>query len=57
MKKQYEKPTMTVVEIHQQSIICTSPGGSTDPGTHEEIGGGIQFARRHSVWDDDWDEE
>ena len=51
MKKQYEKPTMRVVEIHQQSIICTSPGA------HDELGDNIQFARQHGGfdWDDDWD--
>lgn len=27
MKRQYEKPTMRVVKIQQQQIICTSPGG------------------------------
>ncbi len=27
MKKQYMKPTMRVVKIQQQQIICTSPGG------------------------------
>lgn len=27
MKKQYEKPSMRVVRIQQQHIICTSPGG------------------------------
>ena len=25
-KKLYEKPAMRVVELQQQSIICTSPG-------------------------------
>ena len=64
MKKQYEKPTMTVAEIHQQNIICTS-----DPDVNDEVGGGEQFSRRRDdsdwdddrgVWDDDrgvWDEE
>ena len=30
MKRQYEKPTMRVVKIQQQHIICTSPGGYGD---------------------------
>lgn len=53
MKKQYEKPTMTVVRIQHTSIICTSPNA------YDEVGGGAQFARRHGGfdWDDDWDEE
>ena len=53
MKKQYEKPTMRVVKTQQHSIICTSPG------TNDEVGGSIQFARQHGGfdWDDDWDEE
>jgi len=25
-KKDYEKPTMQVVKLQQQSIICSSPG-------------------------------
>ena len=25
-KRMYEKPTMKVVKLQQQSIICTSPG-------------------------------
>ena len=25
-KKLYEKPTMQIVKLQQQSIICTSPG-------------------------------
>ena len=25
-RKDYEKPTMKVVQLQQQSIICTSPG-------------------------------
>ena len=27
MKKQYIKPTIQVVNLQHQSILCTSPGG------------------------------
>ncbi len=36
-RKDYEKPTMQVVKLQQQSIICTSPGqaGVQDYTTHD----------------------
>lgn len=30
MKKEYIKPTVQVVKLQQQHIICTSPGGYND---------------------------
>ena len=41
-KKDYLRPTMQVVKLQQQSIICSSPGaqvGATMPGefTEEDI--------------------
>lgn len=32
-KKVYEKPTMRVVKIQQQHIVCSSPGVPTLNGT------------------------
>ena len=60
MKKIYSKPSMTVVKIQHQGIICTS-------GEVENVGGNAGFgfggggngpnrARSYGGWDD-WDEE
>ena len=37
-RKDYEKPTMLVVQLQQQYIICTSPGGLNDPTDYEDGG-------------------
>ena len=41
MKKTYQKPTMTVVKLQQQGIICSSPSGyrvtSVRGGVFEDI--------------------
>ena len=43
MKKQYNKPSMEVVKIQRQHIICSSPGDQTsiqvndDPITDEQF--------------------
>lgn len=41
MKKTYLQPTMQVVTLQQQGIICTSPGGSSvtsvDGGVFDDI--------------------
>ena len=41
MKKTYLQPTMQVVTLQQQGIICTSPGGSSvtsvDGGIFDDI--------------------
>ena len=37
MKKTYLQPTMPVVTLQQQGIICTSPGGSSVT----LVGGGV----------------
>jgi len=29
-QKDYQKPTMQVVKLQQQSVICSSPGGQVD---------------------------
>ena len=64
MKKTYLQPTMMVVRLQQQSIICTSPVGRvstnlTDGDAIDYDGGGTGPARVKSNtvdWDDDWSE-
>ena len=64
MKKTYLQPTMMVVTLQQQGIICTSPVGrvSTNLDEGDAIGydgGGSGPARIKSNtvdWDDDWSE-
>ena len=63
MKKTYLKPTMMVVRLQQQSIICASPvnrvSTNLDEGDAIGYGGsgsGPARARQHSDagWDDEW---
>ena len=64
MKKTYWQPTMMVVRLQQQSIICSSPVNrvSTNLTGDDTIGyggSGTQSARVKSNtvdWDDDWSE-
>ena len=65
MKKTYLQPTMMVVRLQQQSIICASPVNrvSTNLTGDDAIGYGggssTQSARVKSNtvdWDDDWSE-
>lgn len=62
IKKEYQKPTMQVVEIQEASIICSSVAGiSSNVGlTLGEKSNNQPAARRPSrnIWDggDDWDE-
>ena len=62
MKKTYLQPTMMVVRLQQQSIICSSPVNrvSTNLTGDDAIGyGGSGPARVKSNtvdWDDDWSE-
>ena len=37
MKKTYLQPTMQVVTLQQQGIICTSPGGSSVTSVDGEV--------------------
>lgn len=37
-KKSYEKPSMKVVMLQQQSIICSSPGSVNNPDPFEDGG-------------------
>ena len=59
MKKKYMKPTMMVVTLQQQSIICTSDvsrvSGNADLN-YDGGGNGPARARQHSGidWDDEW---
>jgi len=59
-KKAYQKPTMRVVRIQHQQIICTSNVNtviSGDTGIGYGGGGsGPAHARGFGDWDDDWDE-
>ncbi len=57
MKKSYLKPTMTVVTLQQQGIICTSDVRSVNGNAGIDYGGGGSGparARQHS--DIDWDD-
>ena len=65
MKKTYLQPTMMVVRLQQQSIICASNGVNrvstnlTDGDAIGYGGGGTGPARVKSNtvdWDDDWSE-
>jgi len=64
MKKTYLQPTMMVVRLQQQSIICSSPvsrvSTNLDEGAAIDYGGGGSRPARvksNTVnWDDDWDE-
>ena len=64
MKKKYMKPTMMVVTLQQQRIICTSNDVSRvssnltgdDAIDYGGSGSGPARARQHSGidWDDEW---
>jgi len=59
MKKTYLQPTMMVVTLQQQSIICTSLVSNVDGNADLGYGGGGSGparARQHSGidWDDEW---
>ena len=62
MKKQeYQKPTIEVVKLQQQGIICTSDVRSVNGNAgmdYDGGGNGPARARQHNPIDwDDWDEE
>ena len=59
MKKTYLQPTMMVVRLQQQSIICTSNDVSRVSGNTDldYAGGGTGPARARSYGDTDWDNE
>ena len=59
MKKTYLQPTMMVVRLQQQSIICASPVSDVSSNADMGYGGGGNGparARQHSDagWDDEW---
>ncbi len=63
MKKTYLQPTMMVVRLQQQSIICSSPvnrvSTNLDEGDAIGYGGGstqsARAPRRSGIdWDDEW---
>ena len=60
MKKNYQKPSMKVIKIQHQGIICQSVNGVGGNGGFDLGGGGSGPARARSFggidWDD-WDEE
>ena len=59
MKKKYMKPTMMVVTLQQQSIICTSNDVSRVSGNADMDygGGGSGPVRARSYGGIDWDDE
>lgn len=59
MKKTNQQPTMTVVKLQQQGIICTSGVRSVSGNADIDYGGGGSGparARQHNGidWDDEW---
>ena len=59
MKKTYQQPTMMVVKLQQQGIICTSGVRSVSGNADIDYGGGGSGparARQHNGidWDDEW---
>jgi len=58
-KKAYQKPTMRIVRIQHQQIICISNVSSVESGdTGIGFGGGGSGpaqARGFGEWDDEWD--
>jgi len=58
MKKKYMKPTMMVVKLQQQSIICSSPVSDVNGNADLDFGGGGSGpARARSYGGIDWDDE
>ena len=51
MKKAYMKPTMKVVKIQQQRVICASQDGMNTKVQSEEVDNA--WSRGNSGWDDD----
>ena len=50
MKKEYIKPSMTVVRLQQQHIICQSPGGYEGRGVSTKSGDDNQINNEDFVW-------
>lgn len=55
MKKIYEKPAMTVVNIKSEQMICESPSNIVS-NTVKLGGAGMQNARGREVVQNDWEE-
>ena len=58
MKKNYHKPALLAVKIHQQRIVCTSPtnSGYEVIGTGEpNAPAGVRWHKGGFDWDDEWD--
>ena len=51
IKKEYMKPTLKVVKIQQQRVICASQYGMNTKVQSEEVGSA--WSRGNSGWDDD----
>ena len=57
MKKTYLQPTMMVVTLQQQSIICSSPVSDVNGNADLDCGGGGSgHARARSNGGIDWDD-
>ena len=54
IKKEYMKPTLKVVKIQQQRVICASQYGMNTLPQSEEVGSA--WSRGYSGWDDDEEE-
>ena len=58
-KKEYKKPTMKVVQLHQRTHLLSGSVRKLS-GTFTKYGGGDNVdarSREFGDWDDDWDEE
>lgn len=57
MKRTYQTPAMTVVNIQHESVICDSPTEVYSNVTLNLQGTGGKSARSRDVIDNDWDED
>ena len=52
MKKEYMKPTTTLVDVKSQAMICVSGLEGVTQSTEDFVGGNSD-SRGGSIWDDD----
>ena len=63
-KKLYEKPTMEVDELEQQTplLAASNPSASTAENfswddDDDDVSNSRDFSAKNSIWDDDWDND
>lgn len=57
MKKAYQNPAMTVVNIQGERLVCQSPEFKTNSGMKMKGAGGGREARGRESVETDWEEE